>query len=103
MLVAQSCPALSMVSMDYSLPGSSVHGILQAKYWGGLLFPSPRDLPDPRSPASQADSLPSEPPGKPKLPKLGCPGPSCVGGLVAGLAGAACMSGDEEEPSVLAL
>ena len=37
-------------------------------YWSGLPFPSPRDLPDPgiepRSPALQADTLPSEPPGK---------------------------------------
>ena len=36
--------------------------------WSELLFPSPRDLPDPGvkpgSPALQADSLPSEPPGK---------------------------------------
>ena len=35
-------------------------------YWSGLPFPSPGDLPDPgikpRSPALQADSLPSEPP-----------------------------------------
>ena len=39
-------------------------------YWSGLPFPSPGDLPDPgiepRSPALQADSLLSEPPGKPK-------------------------------------
>ena len=38
------------------------------EYWSGLPFPSPADLPDPgiepRSPALQADSLPSEPPGK---------------------------------------
>jgi len=38
-------------------------------YWSGLPFPSPDNLPDPgvkpRSPAWQADSLPSEPPGKP--------------------------------------
>ena len=33
--------------MDHGLPGSSVHGILQAKYWSGLPFPSPGDLPDP--------------------------------------------------------
>ena len=37
---------------------------------GGLSFPSPGDLPNPgikpRSPALQADSLPAEPPGKPK-------------------------------------
>ena len=37
------------------------------KYWNGLLFPSPGDLPNPgikpRSSALQADSLPSKPPG----------------------------------------
>ena len=39
------------------------------EYWSGLPFPSLRDLPDAgikaRSPALQADSLPSEPLGKP--------------------------------------
>ena len=39
------------------------------EYWSALPFPSPGDLPEPGtepgSPASQADSLPSEPPGKP--------------------------------------
>ena len=39
------------------------------EYWSGLLFPSPGDLPNPgikpRFPALQADTLPSEPPGKP--------------------------------------
>ena len=38
------------------------------EYWSGLSFPSPGDLPDPgikpRSPTLQADTLPSEPPGK---------------------------------------
>ena len=38
------------------------------EYWSGLPFPSPGDLPDPGikpgSPALQADSLPSEPPGR---------------------------------------
>ena len=33
--------------MDYSLPGSSVHGISQAEYWSGLAFPSAGDLPNP--------------------------------------------------------
>lgn len=33
--------------MDCSLPGSSVHGILQARYWSGLLCPPPGDIPDP--------------------------------------------------------
>ena len=37
--VAQSCPTLSN-PMDYSLPGSSVHGILQARVleWGAIAF-----------------------------------------------------------------
>ena len=39
-------------------------GFSRQEYWSGLLFPSPRDLPDPgikvRSPALQADSLQSE-------------------------------------------
>ena len=38
------------------------------EYWSGLPFPSPGDLPDlgiePGSPALQANSLLSEPPGK---------------------------------------
>ena len=54
--------------MDYSPPVSSVHGIFQ--YWSGLPVPSPRDHPDPGikpgSPTLQADSLLSEPPGKPQ-------------------------------------
>ena len=37
------------------------------EHWNGLSFPSPGDLPspgmEPGSPALQADSLPSEPPG----------------------------------------
>ena len=35
--VAQSCPTLSM---DFSLPGSSVHGIFQARVleWGAIAF-----------------------------------------------------------------
>ena len=38
------------------------------EYWSGLPFPSPGDRPDltiePGSPTLQADTLPSEPPGK---------------------------------------
>ena len=59
--------------MDCSQPGSSVHGILQAKNFSGLPFP-PGNLPTPGikpmspvSPALQADSLPTEPQGKPKI------------------------------------
>ena len=44
-------------------------GFPRQEYWSGLPFPSPGDLPDPGiepgSPALQADSLASEPPGKP--------------------------------------
>ena len=53
-IVAHQAP----VSMEFS----------RQEYCSGLLFPSPWDLPDPGIkpgfPALQADSLPSEPPGK---------------------------------------
>ena len=42
-------------------------GFSRQEYWSGLPFPPPVDLPDPgielRSPALQADTLTSEPPG----------------------------------------
>ena len=66
--VAQSGPTLCDL-MDCSLSGSSVHGIFQARVLEWIPFPSPGDLPEPGiepgSPALQADTLPSEPPGKP--------------------------------------
>ena len=43
---AQLCSTL-YDPMDYSPPGSSVHGILQARILAWLPFPSPGDLPDP--------------------------------------------------------
>ena len=43
-------------------------GFSRQEYWSGFLCPPPGDLPDlgiePRSPALQADFLPSEPQGK---------------------------------------
>ena len=42
----QSCLSLCN-PMDYSLPGSSVHGILQARILEGLSRHPPRDLPNP--------------------------------------------------------
>ena len=33
--------------MDYSPPGSSIHGILQVKTRGWVACPPPGDLPDP--------------------------------------------------------
>ena len=68
------------VSVTQSCPTQQPHGARQAplsmrfsrqEYWSGLPFPSPRYFPDPgmetRSPALQADSLPSEPPRKPPV------------------------------------
>ena len=61
--VTQSCPTLCN-PMDYTTPGSSVHGIVQARILSGLPFPSPGDLPDPGIEpgflALQTDSLPTE-------------------------------------------
>ena len=55
-------------TVAYQSPPSM--GFSRQEYWSGLLFPSPGDLPnsgiEPRSPALQADTLPSELPGKPK-------------------------------------
>jgi len=45
-------------------------GFSRQEYWSGLPFSSPGNLPNPRiqprSPTLQADTLPSEAPGKPK-------------------------------------
>ena len=45
------------------------------EYWSGLPFPSPGELPnpgiEPTSPALQADSVPTELPGKPIYPLKG--------------------------------
>ena len=66
--VTQSCPLLATSwTAAYKAPPSM--GFSRQEYWGGLPFPSPGGLPnpgiEPRSPALQADTLPSEPPGKP--------------------------------------
>ena len=70
----QLCPTLCN-PLGCSLPGSSVHGVLQEEYWSGLPCPPPGDLPNPgikpRIPALQMDSLPSEPPGKLKNSGVG--------------------------------
>ena len=58
--------------MDCDPPDYSVHGILQTRILEWAPVPFCRDLPDlvteSESPALQADSLPSEPPGKRPLP-----------------------------------
>ena len=68
--VAQSCLTLCdpmVCSLSYQGPLSMEFS--RKEYWSGLPFPSPGDHPDPGikpgSPALEADSLPSEPPGKP--------------------------------------
>ena len=66
----QSCPTLCD-PIDSSPLGSSVPGILQARILEWVAFPFSRDLPQPRSPALKADSLPAEPPGKPKNAGVG--------------------------------
>ena len=57
--------------MDYSLLGSLLHGILQARIleWVAISFPGELPNPgiEPKSPALQADSWTSEPPGKPPI------------------------------------
>ena len=66
-LVAQSCPTL-YDPMDCSPPGSSVHGISLEMEW--VAFPFSRGSSWHRDwtwASLQADSLPSEPPGKPLL------------------------------------
>ena len=61
--VTQSCPTLATPwTVAHQVPLSM--GFSRQEYWSGLLFPSPRDLSDPRiesmSPALQADSLLTE-------------------------------------------
>ena len=66
--VAQSYPTLCTPwTVAYQAPPSM--GFSWQEYWSGLPFPSPGYLPDPGiepgSPAFQADTLTSEPSGKP--------------------------------------
>ena len=61
-LVAKLCLTLATSwTAAYQAPLSM--GFSRQAYWSGLPFPSPGDLPDPgiepRSPALQADSLPT--------------------------------------------
>ena len=73
MLVTQSCLSLCN-PIDCSPPGSSVHGILQARILKWVAIPFFRGssrLGDwTQSPALQPDSLLSEPPGKPYITLL---------------------------------
>ena len=70
MLAAQSC-LTACDPMDCSPPGSSIHGIFQVRILEWLAISFSRDLPHPgielASPTLQADSLPTEPQGKPRI------------------------------------
>ena len=66
-LVTKLCPTLvTPWTVAHQAPLSL--GFSRREYWSGLPFPSAEDLPDPGiepgSPALQADSLPTELPGK---------------------------------------
>ena len=64
--VTQSCPTLCN-PMDCSLPGSSVHGIFQARVleWGAISFSRVSSWTRDQTQVSRIiDTLPSEPPGK---------------------------------------
>ena len=68
--VTQSCPTLA-TPWTVAYQAAPSMGFSWQVYWSGLPFPFPRDLPDPGmepgSPAFQADTLTSEPPGKPNI------------------------------------
>ena len=76
-LVAQSCPSLCD-AMDYSLPGSSVHGDFPGKNTGvgscfllqGIFLTQELNQCLLHLLHWQVDSLPSEPPGKPTLQEI---------------------------------
>ena len=84
LLIRQEYPVLNMWKVKaqslscvqfFATPWTVAHqaplsmGFSRQEYWSGLPFSSPGDLPNPGielgSPAWWADSLPSEPPGKP--------------------------------------
>ena len=63
------CVQLFLVPLTVAYQTPLSMELSRPEYWNGLSFPSARDLPDPkiepRSPALQADTLLSEPRGKP--------------------------------------
>ena len=62
-LVIKPCPTLA-TPWTVACQAPLSMGLSRQEYWNGLPFPSPGDLPNPgikpRSPALQADSLPTE-------------------------------------------
>ena len=74
-LLSHVCLFATLWTVARHVPWSM--GFSRQGYWSGLPCPSLGDLPDPgiqpSSPALQADSLPSEPPGRPLLSVLWWP------------------------------
>ena len=72
-LAAQSCLILCD-PINCSPPGSFVHGILQARILEWATIPFSRESSRPRDQTqvsrTSADSLPSEPPGKTRVPEM---------------------------------
>ena len=60
--------------MDCSPPGSSIHGIFQARVLEWVAISFSRGSSQPRGPALQGDALPSRPPGQTHRKE---PGPTC--------------------------
>ena len=100
-LVAQLCPTLcDLWTAARQAPLSM--GILRQEYWSALPCPPPGDLPDagikPRSPALQANPLPSDSRGKPRTtldpatPRLSL----CPKGLEAGSQGGICTPSSQQ-------
>ena len=87
MLATQSCTTLCD-PVDYSPPDSSIHGILQARVLELVAISFCQESfnlgMEPGSPASQADTLLSEPPGKPKR----------ITKFKEGLCSSCCIQGD---------
>ena len=87
--VSHSVASDSLWPMDCRPPGSSVHGILQARIleWAAMAFSRGSSWPRDWTQVSwlQADSLPSEPPGKlndgaPSFPLCAAPACACLPG-----------------------
>ena len=107
--VAQLCLTL-WDPTDHNLPGSSVMEFPRQKYWSGLPFPLPGDLPDPGieplSPALAGRFFTTEPPGKPLLIQdlcsavviAGFPGGSVVKNLPANAGDRGSSSGSRRSP-----
>ena len=66
-----SCVLLFVTPWTVAYQAPPSMGSSSQECWSGLPFPSQGDLPDPgsepRSPTLQADTLPSEAPGKPQI------------------------------------